>query len=80
MPILGLTTGISAKTEDNAQSLTRTQVATPAEISGKVRNNEKPPVSLSAAQHSDSNSNAFSDMLKKIRMMNEMCPKCLMPH
>ena len=82
IPIVGLTTGISGKTEDNKQSFTTIQVTTPTDISysGKIRGHERPSVSSSATQHSDSNSNTFSNMWKKIRMINEKCPRCLMPH
>ena len=49
-------------------------------ISGKVGNQEKSSVSPRGGLQSDSNSKAFSDMLKKIRIIHEKCPKCLLLH
>ena len=49
-------------------------------IGWKVGNHEVSSVSPLGGLQSDSNSNVFSDMLKKIRIIHEKCPKCLLLH
>ena len=49
-------------------------------INGKVGNHEVSSVSPAGGLQSDSNSNVFSNMLKKIRIIHEKCPKCLLLH
>ena len=49
-------------------------------IDGKVSNQEVSSASPLGGLQSDSDSIAFSDMLKKIRIIHEKCPKCLLLH
>ena len=37
-----------------------------------------PSTSPPAGVHSDSDSNDFSDMMRKIKIIYEKCPKCLL--
>ena len=47
-------------------------------VDGKVSNHEVSSASPLGGLQSDSDSIAFSDMLKKIRIIHEKCPKCLL--
>ena len=47
-------------------------------VDGKVSNHEASSASPLGGLQSDSDSNFFSDILKKIRIIHEKCPKCLL--
>ena len=49
-------------------------------VHGKVGNDEVSSVSRQIELQSDSDTNAFSDILKRIRIIHEKCPKCLLLH
>ena len=77
---INISTGERMVRQTSATTTTRDTKPLQKSVNGKVGNHEVSSVSPLGGLQSDSDSNVFSDILKKIRIIHEKCPKCLLLH
>ena len=75
---IGISTGERMVRQTSATTATPDTKSLQKSVDGKVSNHEVSSASPLGGLQSDSESIAFSDMLKKIRIIHEKCPKCLL--